>query len=182
MSHQSHASYSGSWEELYQIISHAQTREATEAFRPGPPWWWGWGPAPKWNPDPVPWLRFDGPPPAPPTPLPTLPPGTAGGIGGGPPDRTMAARALFLSGIAVKQIAARLPEGHALSSAANQAIADWEDEYCGTPPRPLPTLELATSLAAFASSLEAGDLQMAIQEEAGRLAQKAFGTQERHHR
>ena len=89
-------------------------------------------------------------------------------------DRTADARALFLSGIALKQVAANLPEGDALASAADQAIADWEDDYCGTPPRPLPTLALAVDLAAFASTLEVGDLQAAIQEEAGRIAQKAF--------
>jgi hypothetical protein len=84
------------------------------------------------------------------------------------------ARALFISGIALKQVAANLPEGNALASAADQAIDDWEDEYCGTPPRPIPTLALAVSLAAFASTLQAGGLQTAIQEEAGRIAQKAF--------
>jgi len=91
---------------------------------------------------------------------------TAGRFDGG--------RTLFLTGIALKQVAANLPEGHALASAADQAIADWEDEYCGTPPRPLPTLGLAALLAEFASTLQAGDLQTAIQEEAGRLARKAF--------
>ena len=82
--------------------------------------------------------------------------------------------ALFITGIALKQVAANLPEGDALASAADQAIADWEDDYCGTPPRPLPTLALAVSLAAFAGTLQAGNLQTAIQEEAGRIAQKAF--------
>ena len=86
-----------------------------------------------------------------------------------------AARSIILSGIAMKQVAANLADGQALSSAADQALADWEDEYCGTPPRPIPTLTLAISLAAFASGLEAGDLQTAIQQEAGRIAQKAFG-------
>ena len=84
------------------------------------------------------------------------------------------ARALFLTGIALKQVAAKLPDGDALASAADQAIADWEDDYCGTPPRPLPTLALAAWLAAFATTLKAGNLQTAIQEEAGRIAQKAF--------
>ncbi len=93
-------------------------------------------------------------------------PALGGGLG--------SARALFISGIALKQVAANLPEGHPLVSAANQAIADWEDDYCGTPPRPLPALALAASLADFASTLQAGNLQMTIQEEAGRIAQKAF--------
>ena len=84
------------------------------------------------------------------------------------------ARSLFITGIALKQVAANLHEGAALASAADQAIADWEDNYCGTPPRPVPTLALAVSLAAFAGTLQAGNLQTAIQEEAGRIAQKAF--------
>jgi len=84
------------------------------------------------------------------------------------------ARALFISGIALKQVAANLPEGHPLVSAADQAIADWEDGYCGTPPHPLPALALAASLAVFASTLQAGNLRTAIQEEAGRISQKAF--------
>jgi hypothetical protein len=30
--------------------------DGMDAFRPGPPYWWGWGPAPSpLNPDPVPW-------------------------------------------------------------------------------------------------------------------------------
>jgi len=89
--------------------------------------------------------------------------------------RSEDARALFITGIALKQVAANLSEGDALASATDQAIADWEDDYCGTPPRPLPALALAASLAAFASTLQAGNLQTAIQEEAGRLARKAFG-------
>jgi hypothetical protein len=72
------------------------------------------------------------------------------------------ARALFITGIALMQVAANLPQGEALASAASQAITDWEDDYCGTPPRPLPALALATSLAAFASTLQAGDLQTAL--------------------
>jgi hypothetical protein len=112
-------------------------------------------------------------------------PGGKGGgkLGGGPevPGESArgggldGARALFITGIALKQVAANLPEGHALASAVDRAIADWEDDYCGTPPRPLPTLELAVSLAAFASSLQAGNLRSAIQVMAGQLAQKAFG-------
>jgi hypothetical protein len=95
--------------------------------------------------------------------------------GGTQGDRSADARTLFISGIALKQVAANLPEGHALVNAVDQAIADWEDDYCGTPPRPLPALALAASLAAFASTLQAGELQTAIQEQAGRLARKAFG-------
>lgn len=90
------------------------------------------------------------------------------------PGRLEAGRSLFLTGIAIKQVAANLPEGNALVNASNQALADWEDDFCGTPPRPIPILGLAASLAEFASTLQAGGLQTAIQEEAGRLARKAF--------
>jgi hypothetical protein len=90
--------------------------------------------------------------------------------------RSADARSLFITGIALKQVAASLPEGHALVNAVDETIADWEDDYCGTPPHPLPALALAASLAAFASILQPGDLQAAIQEEAGKLARKAFGS------
>jgi hypothetical protein len=60
-------------------------------------------------------------------------------------------------------------------SAANQSIAEWEDEYCGTPPRPVPSLMLAAALAAFASNLEAGALKAAILQVAGQITQKGFG-------
>ena len=83
------------------------------------------------------------------------------------------ARSCF-SGIAIKQVAANLPNGENLVSAASQAMLEWEDDYCGIPARPVPTLTLAASLAAFASILQKGELQIAIQEEASRIAQKAF--------
>jgi hypothetical protein len=86
----------------------------------------------------------------------------------------MDARALFLSGIGLKQVAANMPDGQALRDAADQAITDWEDDYCGTRPRPIPTLALAISQAACASTLQVGDLQTAIQQEASRIARKAF--------
>jgi hypothetical protein len=57
-------------------------------------------------------------------------------------------------------------------------MADWEDNYCGTPPRPIPTLALASSLAVFADGLPVGDLQSAIHEEASRIAQKALEASE----
>lgn len=84
------------------------------------------------------------------------------------------AHALVLSGVAIRQVAAELPNGRDLVRAAAEAMADWEDNYCGTPPRPVPTLALAASLAVFADSLPAGDLRSAVQEEASRIAQNAF--------
>jgi|SRR5271155_1879316 len=92
----------------------------------------------------------------------------------GEPPEVGFARALVLSGIAIKQVAANLPNGENLVSAASQAMLEWEDDYCGIPARPVPTLTLAASLAAFASILQKGELQIAIQEEASRIAQKAF--------
>lgn len=88
------------------------------------------------------------------------------------------AHALVLSGVAIRQVAADLPNGRDLVRAAAEAMADWEDNYCGTPPRPVPTLALAASLAVFADGLPAGDLQSAIQEEASRIAQKALEASE----
>lgn len=169
MSEQSSTPNLGSWENLYQaLLGSGQSFEPF--FRV----------TPITGANPFPWLKptpgvifvnvFDatsGPPPAPhPPPLPQP-------HGGGWHD-PMDARALFLSGIGLKQVAANMPDGQSLSSAADQAIADWEDDYCGTPPRPIPTLALAISLAAFASTLQVGDLQTAIQQEASRIAQKAF--------
>jgi hypothetical protein len=84
------------------------------------------------------------------------------------------ARTLVLSGIAIKQVAANLPNGENLVTAATQAMMEWEDAYFGVPARPVPTLTLAASLAAFASILQKGELQTAIQEEATRIARKAF--------
>jgi hypothetical protein len=62
-----------------------------------------------------------------------------------------------------------------LVSAVDQTIAEVEDSYCGTPPRPLPSIVLALALTSFASRLEEGDLQTAILQEAAKIAQKAFG-------
>jgi hypothetical protein len=97
---------------------------------------------------------------------------TGGATGGGRGDRAFLS--VVLSGIAVKLVGANLSDGGALTKAASQAIADWEDDYCGTPPRPIPTLATAVALAEFASTLEAGALQTAVQQEAAGLAQKAF--------
>jgi hypothetical protein len=92
----------------------------------------------------------------------------------GEPPEVGFARTLVLSGIAIKQVAANLPNGESLVTAATQAMVEWEDAYFGVPARPVPTLTLAASLAAFASILQKGELQIAIQEEASRIAQKAY--------
>jgi hypothetical protein len=99
---------------------------------------------------------------------------TGGATGGGRGDRAFLS--VVLSGIAVKLVGANLSDGGALTKAASQAITDWEDDYCGTPPRPIPTLAAAVALAEFAGTLDAGALQTAVQQEAAGLAQKAFAT------
>jgi len=92
---------------------------------------------------------------------------------GGPHGYFDSTLAILLSAIALKATAANLPD-QALYNAAGQSLASLEDEYCGTPPRPVPTIAMAVSLASFANSLQAGPLQAAIQSEASQLAQKAF--------
>jgi hypothetical protein len=166
------------WEELYEaLLGSRQRGDVVDALiRRKLPGYYPPSPFPWLNPNPGVIFNIldatSGPPPAPPG----TPPGgySPPGPGSDPHPFFSDARGLFLSGIALKQVAANLPDGQALASAADQAIADWEDEYCGTPPRPIPTLLLAVSLAAFASTLQAGGLQTAIQQEASRLAQKAF--------
>jgi hypothetical protein len=79
--------------------------------------------------------------------------------------------------VTLKQVATKLRDSQNradLLSAADQAIAEVEDGYCGTPSRPLPAIALAFALTAFASRLEDGDLRTAIVEEAERIAQKGF--------
>jgi hypothetical protein len=100
------------------------------------------------------------------------------GSGPNPWQNHSPAVALFVSGAALKQVASKLPDGPArkdLLSAAQQSIADWEDDYCGTPPRPLPSIELAGALAVFANNLGEGTLRTLVLEEAGQLAQKGLG-------
>ncbi|AIF47673.1 hypothetical protein [Dyella japonica] len=90
---------------------------------------------------------------------------------------TSPAVSLFVCGAALKQIASNLPEGQAkteLMSAAQQTIMDWEDDFCGTPPRPRPALDLAAALVNYAEELGQGTLKNLILAEAGQIAQKAF--------
>jgi hypothetical protein len=90
---------------------------------------------------------------------------------------TSPAVTLFVCGAALKQVASKLPEGKAkdeLISAAQQSMMDWEDDFCGTPPRPRPTLDLAAALAEYADELGQGALRNLILAEAGQIAQKAF--------
>ena len=84
---------------------------------------------------------------------------------------------LFVHGAALRQVASKLPEGQTkdeLTLAAQQSIMDWEDDFCGTPPRPRPTLDLAAALVDYAEQLGQGTLRNMIIEEAGQIAQKAF--------
>jgi hypothetical protein len=51
---------------------------------------------------------------------------------------------------------------------------DWEDEYCGTPPRPRHVLDLAAELVDYANDLGDGVLKSLILQQAGQIAQRAF--------
>ena len=102
-------------------------------------------------------------------------------IGGGP-NAWMAhspAVSLFVSGVGLRQVASNLPEGQTkqeLLGAVGRAIEDWEIDYCGTPPHPISSLALASSLAAFAGNLEEGALRAGVQQVAAQIAGRAFGT------
>jgi hypothetical protein len=89
------------------------------------------------------------------------------------------AASLILSAIGIKQTAGRIAHGklrNEMISAANQSLADYEDEYCGTPPRPHPwVFVLAIELTSFANTLPQGNLQTEILNVAGQLIQKSFG-------
>lgn len=90
---------------------------------------------------------------------------------------TSPAVTLFVCGAALKQMASKLPEGQVkdeLMLAAQQSLMDWEDDFCGTPPRPRPTLDLAAALVNYAEQLGQGALRNVILAEAGQIAQKAF--------
>jgi hypothetical protein len=89
-----------------------------------------------------------------------------------------AAASLFVMAAALKDVAARLPEGQegTIGSAIVDAADDWEDWYCGNGPRPLPhVVETAAELFALASTLEVGTLRDSVVSEAGTLLQKSFG-------
>lgn len=88
---------------------------------------------------------------------------------------------LFVSGIGMKEIASKVSDTklkNEISQAADQAIADWEDDYCGTPPHPNPrAFVVAAELSAFAASLQEGSLQTEVLRIAGQIVQKTFATQ-----
>jgi hypothetical protein len=84
----------------------------------------------------------------------------------------------LVAAVIQKRTASRLLDGQMqreLSSAADRTIDELVDEFCGTPPRPLPVLMLASELAAFAEDLEEGGLRTTILEETSRIVQRAFG-------
>ena len=89
--------------------------------------------------------------------------------------------ALLLSGIGAKLTALRLKDATLRSemvSAAEQALADWEDDFCGTPPHPYPWVFVtAVELVTFANSLPQGPLQAEVIRVAGQLIQKSFGAE-----
>jgi hypothetical protein len=72
-------------------------------------------------------------------------------------------------------------QGKALVEAAGSVIADWEDEICGTPPRPHPgpVFGIASQLANVAAGFhgESG-LASSLRDVAGTLVSKALGERE----
>ncbi len=89
------------------------------------------------------------------------------------------AASLILSAIGTKLTAGRISDAklrNEMIFAANQSLADYEDEFCGTPPRPHPwVFVLAIELTSFANTLPQGNLQTEILSVAGPLIQKSFG-------
>jgi hypothetical protein len=83
------------------------------------------------------------------------------------------------SALAVQQIGRRLggEQGKALSEAAASTIADWEDEFCGTPPRPHRVFGAAEELARVAATLpEGSELAASLKQVAGSLVTKSLQT------
>jgi len=68
------------------------------------------------------------------------------------------AAGVLTSMLALKLVASKLKGelGTQLSAAVGSAVADFEEEFCGTPPRPRPILSLAAELASFAHTLPDG--------------------------
>ncbi|SRR5712692_1281647 len=89
------------------------------------------------------------------------------------------AASLIFSAIGTKLTAGRISDAklrNEMISAASQSLADYEDEFCGTPPRPHPwVFVLAIELTSFANTLPQGNLQTEILNVAGQLIQKSFG-------
>jgi hypothetical protein len=87
------------------------------------------------------------------------------------------AASLLGSAIAIQQIGSKLggEQGKALTEAAGSVVADWEDEFCGTPPRPHRVFGLAGQMAEFAASLPAGSaLGASLRQAAGSLVSKSL--------
>ncbi len=84
---------------------------------------------------------------------------------------------VLTSMLALRQVASRLKGdlGAQLTSAVGSAVADFDDEYCGTPPRPHRVLTLADELASFAHTLPEGSaLRGDALGMAAELAERAF--------
>ena len=88
---------------------------------------------------------------------------------------------LLVSGIGLKEIASRLSDSklrNEINQAADQALADWQDDYCGTAPQPNPRVVLvAAQLAALANSLQESPLRNEVLRVAGEIIQKSFTPQ-----
>jgi len=89
------------------------------------------------------------------------------------------ATSFFTSIITMKQVASQLNgEGRSFERAADRALEEILDEFCGTPPhfppRPWPLL-VGIELIAFARALPEGELKNAIIIVGGRVVQRSVG-------
>jgi hypothetical protein len=89
------------------------------------------------------------------------------------------ATSFLTSLIALKQVASHLDgEGRAFERAADRALEEMLDEFCGTaphvPPRPWP-LVVGVELIAFARSLPDGELKSRIIAIGGTVVQRSVG-------
>ena len=85
---------------------------------------------------------------------------------------------LFVAGIGMKEVASKVSDTKLkteLNQAADQALTTWEDDYCGTPPRPNPrAFVVAAELVAFGSTLQPSTLQNEVFRIAGQIVQKSL--------
>jgi len=89
------------------------------------------------------------------------------------------ATSFLTSIVALKQVASHLDgEGRVFDRAADQALEEMLDEFCGTPPhippRPWPLL-VGVELIAFARALPEGELKSRIIAVGGQVVQRSVG-------
>lgn len=79
------------------------------------------------------------------------------------------------SAISLRHIASRVPDARALAEEASKAIAEFIDDYCGTPPHPHPWFLVAAELAALGESLTESGLRREMLGVASLMIQAGFG-------